>query len=265
MKNAKKSMFITTILMVAVLVVAISTATFAWYTSSGTVNASTTQLSTATASAANIAIGWTTSSTGTQVDFEPATGLVPMVPNKTFTVGTTTSTEAVAAMMTGTLQASTTGATFKADGAGATPWTQAEYTADETAGATTLYLINYNTSQDAVVTITMTANNVIDTPEVVNYFHLAVFAKEAADAGVVYKGLLGANAANYGTIEEGEAALTDAGTIPTAAVTLTIPKATGATGGTVALALVGWIDGVNLDNSLAGGGVTFSLQIAAQA
>ena len=265
MKNAKKSMFITTILMVAVLIVAVSTATFAWYTSSGVVNASSTELSTATTSDANIAIGWAQNATNTKVDFEPATGLVPMVPSVAFEE-TTTAAAAVASMNTGILQANDSGiATFKDGTVGAaTPWTQAEYTEDESAGATTLYLINYNTTTAATVTITMTAQNVADTPAVVVYFHLAVFAQEAGDAGVVYKGLLGANNANYGTVQVGESGLIDGGTIAKKAVTITIPAATGATGGVVALALVGWIDGVNLNNSLAGGAVTFTLSITAQ-
>jgi len=267
MKNAKKSMFITTILMVAVLIVAVSTATFAWYTSSGVVNASSTQLSTATASDANIAIGWEQTAKSTKVDFEPATGLVPMVPKIAFEE-TTTAAAAVASMNTGILQANDSGtATFK-DGtvSAATPWTQAQYTEDTSAGATTLYLINYNTTKTATVTITMTAQNVADTPAVVDHFHLAVFAQEAGKDGIVYKGLLGANNANYGTVEVGQSGLTNGGNIAKdAAVTITIPAATGETGGVVALALVGWIDGVELNNSLAGGAVTFSLSITAQA
>ena len=264
MKNAKKSMFITTILMVAVLIVAVSTATFAWYTSSSTVTASKTQLSTATSDSANIAIGWTQSATTTEVSFEPASGLIPMVPTATFVVDTTTATDAAGMMTTGTLQTNAAGvASFKADGTGATPWTQAQYTEDDTAGATTLYLINYNTTKEANVTITMTATNVVDTPEVVNYFHLAVFAQEAGDTGVVYKGLLGTNAANYGEIDKDATALTNAGTIATSAVTITVPAANGASGGTVQIALVGWIDGVNLDNSLAGGAVSFTLSMSA--
>lgn len=264
MKSTKKSLFITTIAMVVLMVVALSTATFAWYTSSSTVSATATQVSTATTSAANIAIGWTTSATDTSVTFEPAANLLPMVPTAAFEIDTTTHTNAVASMTTGSYQMSGSTAIFAADGIAATPWTQAQYTADESAGAVTLYLVNYNTSQDQTVTISLAGlANVEDTPTVVDNFHLAVFAQEAADADVVYKGLLGNTAANYGTIEEGETALTDAGTIATSAVSVTIPAATGATGGTVRIALIGWIDGVVLDNALAGGAVTFGLTIQA--
>ena len=58
MKNAKKSMFITTILMVAVLIVAVSTATFAWYTASGTGSATGAVVQSAASGDANIAVDW---------------------------------------------------------------------------------------------------------------------------------------------------------------------------------------------------------------
>lgn len=58
MKHTKKSLFITTVMMVVLLVVAISTATFAWYTSSNTVNTVATQVNSAESTGANISIGW---------------------------------------------------------------------------------------------------------------------------------------------------------------------------------------------------------------
>lgn len=58
MKHMKKSMFITTVMMVVLLIVAVSTATFAWYTSSNTVNTVATQVNSAQSTGANISIGW---------------------------------------------------------------------------------------------------------------------------------------------------------------------------------------------------------------
>ena len=81
MKNAKKSMFITTILMVAVLIVAVSTATFAWYTASGTGSATGAALKAAESSDANIAVDWANNGHGTSIIFDSAeTSLQPMVP-----------------------------------------------------------------------------------------------------------------------------------------------------------------------------------------
>lgn len=58
MKHMKKSMLITTVMMVVLLVVALSTATFAWYTSSNTVSTTPSTVNSAESSGANIAIGW---------------------------------------------------------------------------------------------------------------------------------------------------------------------------------------------------------------
>lgn len=69
MKNAKKSMFITTILMVAVLIVAVSTATFAWYTTNDRAGAQTVEMTSASSSSANIAVGWDKTATGTTITF----------------------------------------------------------------------------------------------------------------------------------------------------------------------------------------------------
>lgn len=69
MKNAKKSMFITTILMVAVLIVAVSTATFAWYTASTTATSNVVTISSAESQSANIAVGWVDSADTASITF----------------------------------------------------------------------------------------------------------------------------------------------------------------------------------------------------
>ena len=79
MKNAKKSMFITTILMVAVLIVAVSTATFAWYTASTFGTASGATLVAADSDAVNIAVGWTNDATTNSITFYSKT-LSPAIP-----------------------------------------------------------------------------------------------------------------------------------------------------------------------------------------
>ncbi len=79
MKNAKKSMFITTVLMVAVLIVAVSTATFAWYTASTQANANNATLVAANSEAVNISVGWTSGATTTSITFSSKT-VAPAVP-----------------------------------------------------------------------------------------------------------------------------------------------------------------------------------------
>ena len=64
MKNTKRSMIITTVLMVVVLVVAISTSTFAWYTAQSNVIATNTTVTSATSSSASLALDTTSSGAG---------------------------------------------------------------------------------------------------------------------------------------------------------------------------------------------------------
>lgn len=268
MKSTKKSLFITTIAMVVLMVVALSTATFAWYTTSNVVYADTdTQISTATSSAANIAIGWESGATGTSVEFADATGLVPMVPDIQFVKGTTTFDQAKAAMKTGSLEKNGSSATFIADGtAPAALWTQSEREGSNK----DLYLVNYNTSQAATITFTLNGPTKVgdaNAPDVTGIFHLAVFAWDATAAegagALVYQGMLGADDVDYGTIEAGEEELLNPGTIAKEAFTLTIPAATVNSGTALQIALLAWIDGVELNNSLAGGAVQFGLTITA--
>ncbi len=83
MKHMKKSMFITTVMMVVLLVVAVSTATFAWYTSSNTVNTAATNVNSAESTGANIAIGWVQNAPvgSSQLTFvAQSTDFLPMIP-----------------------------------------------------------------------------------------------------------------------------------------------------------------------------------------
>ncbi|MBO5773680.1 MAG: hypothetical protein J6R44_02475, partial [Clostridia bacterium] len=81
MKNAKKSMFITTILMVAVLIVAVSTATFAWYTAAAGGSVGTSTITSAKSQEANITIGWTAGDNTTSIeDLAPDKTVAPAVP-----------------------------------------------------------------------------------------------------------------------------------------------------------------------------------------
>ncbi len=80
MKHMKKSMFITTLLMVVLLVVALSTATFAWFSANNTVTAQQATMTAATSSAANIQISWDNSEWGSTIAFNNNTDFQPSVP-----------------------------------------------------------------------------------------------------------------------------------------------------------------------------------------
>lgn len=89
MKKMKKSMFITTLMMVVLLIVAISTSTFAWFSANDTVSATQTTMTAATSSAANIAIGWAEADAymGSTISFANGTDLAPATPTYQPTVG----------------------------------------------------------------------------------------------------------------------------------------------------------------------------------
>lgn len=78
----KKSMLISTVLMVVLLVVAISTATFAWYTSNTQVNVTNTAISSAASTSASLSIDTTanTNSTNSSITITMGADLQPMIP-----------------------------------------------------------------------------------------------------------------------------------------------------------------------------------------
>lgn len=69
MKHVKKSMFISTVLMVVMLIAALSTATFAWYTSNNTAASTSTMVGAAKAQDANIGIGFFRGAQANEITF----------------------------------------------------------------------------------------------------------------------------------------------------------------------------------------------------
>jgi hypothetical protein len=284
MKHTKRSLFITTIMMVVLLVVALSTATFAWYTSSGNASAKTTTLSSATSSSANIAIGWGQTAKTTSVEFVNSGALVPMVPyyggatpvittyNADGTVladpaGTLVATQI---FCTGTLQNNNGTLTFKESSSGAAAWQEKEFK-DEDDGVDTLYVINYNTSTVANVTITPTFND-MDAEDLKFYEAYKSLIRIAVFADSNYIGTLGASsqsctyakldAGTSGWFEKGTSDATGTFTVSDT-VNFKIPIAPDANGKAVKLDLFAWLDGSLLVDSLAGFSATFDLAFAA--
>ena len=164
MKNAKKSMFITTILMVAVLIVAVSTATFAWYTATGNPTASQASLVAADSTAANVAIGWNASATGSHLTFATdAVTVDPMAPTTVPTIGSTT--YANFGLETATLDINNkfNGTAGQPAGTAADPWV----VDGEDKEGDYFYVVNRNVNQgvDLLIEIAF-ANNVADDPDV---------------------------------------------------------------------------------------------------
>lgn len=143
-------MFISTILMVVVLVVALSTATFAWYTASSSADAKNASLTAAHSAAANIAVGWTSSATGTEIDLatDTAVTVAPMIPTAAPVLDTTKYSGESNVLAFNTASIDTEGK-FGAP-ASATPWKIAHETQDK------FYVINHNVNAGAKVSMTCT-------------------------------------------------------------------------------------------------------------
>lgn len=252
MKNAKKSMFITTILMVAVLIVAVSTATFAWYTTTTQVTASEAVVKSATSDSANIAIGWTNAATTTSISLDGTTDAVlPMIPTAKIAKEATGITFTTAPMNTENK--------FTADGTGANAWviTNAEESNNK------FYVINHNINEGVTVKMTATFATGTDVDLSANLCVAVLVDGKVA-------GVFANNAYNYGTItmNNGDSSLSianEAGDIvaPSTGITFDLgAKAEGSTN-SAAISVYAWINGVQLTSANAGKSVaTFSFNFA---
>ena len=164
MKHMKKSMFITTLAMVVVLVVALSTATFAWYTAQSTLTSTETSVYTATSTSASIALSSVSSNvttvSNTSIDITMGAnnvenGINPMIPAAaltTYTAATTTG-----AFKTASINAD---GTFKANGANATPTQISKVKAGNEAEATQTNFFVINTNANAATGVTVLVSNI---------------------------------------------------------------------------------------------------------
>lgn len=119
MKHMKKSMFISTVMMVVLLVVALSTATFAWFSANDTVTATQTTMTAATSTDANIQISWAQASGyGQTISFKTASNLQPSMPKMLPTDRTTS----VPAQYITTAETYSSGVNFEYAGAPAVPY-----------------------------------------------------------------------------------------------------------------------------------------------
>ena len=262
MKNTKRSMLITTVLMVVVLVVAISTSTFAWYTASSSGSATSAEITSAQSSSANIAVGWTNTATTSTIAFynTPGTTVAPMCPTEALATKTGTP-----AFYTNDLSA---GGVFNNNRTNANPWTVQNAEIDNGEGVpatpagefTSFYVVNNNVNAAATVNMTMTATHANET--VKGLLKVAVYARQA-DADTTHEeaawtclGVLGgtyvygdpANGVDPDTLGTGEGV---------ASIALSLAK-NGEAGGFVEIKVYAWLDGTGLVQTYAGQTVGFS-------
>lgn len=175
MKHMKKSMFITTLAMVVVLVVALSTATFAWYTANTTVQATTTAAQSASSDSAAIAIETseiTANSTGTSVTMTLTDAIAPMI--LTTDISLPANSEVAPAFTTAPVNNTNQFTTAGTSGTPATIGTVQDN--NDVAANTTLhgfYVGNTNKDTDPEVKVTVTINSagyIVSTPSA-DYFN----------------------------------------------------------------------------------------------
>ena len=175
MKHMKKSMFITTLAMVVVLVVALSTATFAWYSANTNVNVDSTVLQSATTNAASLALSHSSNgsaATGIVADLVlNSESIGPMVPQMasgwTPATGITINDSGVAsatgspttysifndAFITASVDAN---GRFLTGASAATPATMSTCSIDGATAAANLYVVNTNNANTASVAFSVT-------------------------------------------------------------------------------------------------------------
>ena len=264
--KTKKSMFITTILMVAVLIVAVSTATFAWYTATGATTASEAKITSAQSSEANISIGWEANAKTPSITFvNGADGLKPMAPKTALEKGVTTFDAFKANLYSSTLDLD--GKFNSTPSTAETPWLS------NGTGATDnkFYIINNNVNSAENIKMTMTQaayNDNAETTDVDESINnnskvvVAVFV-EGYLAGVFAPG----GSFVYGTITQGDAYedLDDEVNVNgnddliVDEIVIELDAATSATAGTAKfIQVVAWLDGEDLTQTYAGYEANFS-------
>jgi hypothetical protein len=139
-----KSLFISTIAMVVMLIVALSVGTFAWYTAQETVTADNAVVGTATSTESAIAIGWTAGASSSSVSFGAKNDLRPMIPTSAPTSGAS-----LPSFQEAHLELQGTDRIIK-NVVSATPWSQVAASGDP-AASTTLFVKNLSETQDVNV------------------------------------------------------------------------------------------------------------------
>jgi len=143
-----KSLFISTIAMVVLLVVALATGTFAWYTAQNQVNATGASVGAVQSNSAAIGLGWANDSAKAST-IELGTGTVrPMIPKAVLATGTTGPTFQEALLSTDGEGNPYVNSTQSGD-----PWTQVEWDGSANTGRTDLYISNLDTSRPVAVTV----------------------------------------------------------------------------------------------------------------
>jgi len=271
-----KSLFISTVAMVVMLIVALSVGTFAWYTSQNEISTQSVTVAATTTDASAIGIGWTTSAEASTVELKAGT-VRPMIPQTK--PATNSETEALtfneALLKTnalGELEISDISDT-------SVPWKQQENIVEE--AATTLYVNNLDINSAIKVTPKVTIPDAAATGDKLGpLLRVALFHKTATEN--VYLGTWGSDAPNKAyalkmktageagapltgspdqiTVMANEFNVTGSGTAGSVQISLT-------GGGSAQILIYAWLEGTkltmaNMNFDAAAFTVTFTSQLA---
>jgi len=277
-----KSLFISTIAMVVLLVVALATGTFAWYTSQSTASGESAALSTAASTSATIALTWDQSGTGSQVTFG-VSNVDPMIPTTALATYDTSIAGVPPVFESGVLGVTGGGQEYFRTVSTATPWRQKDLNIAEN---NTLYLRNLNPNAGARITTTVTlpdtsneGDTIVDNNDILRVaiysvvgdstVHTLIGVWGVTSAGPAYYGDLTAypgtgDYADYlvGTFMGDASQLTLTGT-GASTTTFDVPAVTNAR-----IEIYAWLEGTVLDNprsalSTTGDEVTFNVGFSA--
>ena len=258
----KKRLLITSIVMMLVIAVALSTATYAWFTSNNSVQASSVSLTAKTSDQTALAIGWTGSTdAGTALEVSLSNASIdPMAPVDL----TADTTEYDVAFNTATIKSDDGVLVFNDDVTTATPVTFNNGLSNA-ARRDTFYVKNLS-SQNAIDHVTITASFTAGSSDGTDLIRAAVFRKNGSD-DYVLKGILATSATANGTVWGPTATKLKAeepvSGLNTYATVTSIDLGGLAAGAQHDLAIVVWMDGTALDDTKAGFGGSVSFTFTA--
>jgi len=187
-----KSLFISTVAMVVMLIVALSVGTFAWYTAQNQVTATGAQVAAVQTDHSSIGIGWSEDATASTIEL--AVGSVrPMIPTAKPTDITVTAGNALTfneALLKTNAQGTKVIASVSQN---SDPWREkgVDEEGQPDPDKTTLYVHNLNPLTDPPVTTYVTPSVTIDnletsSPHLNSLIRVAMFTKEAVGEDTVY-------------------------------------------------------------------------------
>ncbi|MBO4479181.1 MAG: hypothetical protein J5774_02315 [Clostridia bacterium] len=257
----KKRLLITSIVMMLVVAVALSTATYAWFTNSNSVTASSVSLTAKTSDQTALGIGWSGAGAGSELTNSLSNGSIdPMAPVSLVA----NTTEYDVDFNTATIKSDAGNLVFNDDVTTAHP-VVFNNGLSNAAYRDTFYVKNLS-AQNTIDHVTITASFTAAASDGTDLIRAAVFLKNGSDKYVL-KGILATTQTANGTVWGPTDSKLKAGervdALNTYATVTSIDLGGLATQGQHDLAIVVWMDGTALNDTMAGYGGSVSFTFTA--